>query len=97
MIALVISLTGCNKRSGEAIVTGKEYIEAVAPGATPEERQLDREQWIVNVRMVYDGRRVNILLDDKAQWDRYEVDQRIHVTYQEGKYTGTVWGAEITK
>ena len=52
------------------------------------------EQWRVKVRLVEDGRRFNVQAD-KAKWEKLKPGDRIKVAYREGKYTGTVWGAEI--
>ena len=32
---------------------------------------------------------------DKLHWDKVKVGDRIKVSYRQGKYTGTVWAAEI--
>jgi len=39
-------------------------------------------------------RRFNIPID-RAHYDKVTIGDRIKVKYREGKYTGTVWGAEI--
>ena len=57
-------------------------------------RAIDREQWIVQVRMVSDRRLVNVQVDE-PQWQRVKEGDRVRVTYRLGKYTGTVWGADM--
>ena len=128
---LIIAATGCEKKSGEAVVLEKEHIAATLPTAqTPnaqstaspndkprpmaddeiavdgyvmkpeargtgrDPRALKHEQWIVKVRMVDDGRRIQVQADQK-QWEKLRENDRVKVTYRVGRYTGTVWGAEI--
>jgi hypothetical protein len=52
------------------------------------------EQWIVTVQMIDDLRQFNVQTD-KLHWDKVKVGDRIKVSYRQGKYTGTVWAAEI--
>jgi hypothetical protein len=142
-----LSVTGCWKKSGQAVVLDKEHIAAAEitptpaptveqsaspngstpiPGESPsgeveyvyremaedeidvdghvmkkdvrgtsrDPRAMRDEQWIVRVRMVADLQRIK-LQTDKAHWDKIKVGDRIKVSYRQGKYTGTVWYAEI--
>jgi len=128
---LMIGATGCEKKSGEAVVLAKEHIDAALPTAEtpnaqsvpspdeqlrpmrddetavdgymmkPEERgtsrdprALSHEQWIVKVRMLDNGRTFQVLAD-QAKWEKLRENDRIKVRYRTGKYTGTVWAAEI--
>jgi hypothetical protein len=128
---LIIAVTGCEKKSGEAVVLTKEHIAAALPNAetpnaqsapNPDEqlrpvaddeitvdgyvmkpdvrgtghdpRALKDEQWIVKVRMRDNGRRIEVRAD-RAQWEKLRENDRVKVTYRMGKYTGTVWAAEI--
>jgi hypothetical protein len=128
---LIIGFSGCEKKSGQAVVLAKEHIAAALPVADtpnaestaspdeqarsmaddeiavdgalmkPEVRGTDRdpralkaEQWLVKVRMLDDGRRIQVHAD-RAQWEKLRENDRVKVTYRIGKYTGTVWGAEI--
>jgi len=52
------------------------------------------EQWRIKVRMIGDGLGVTVHAK-KAQFERLKVGDRVKVRYSQGKYTGTVWGAEI--
>jgi len=127
----MIGATGCEKKSGEAVVLAKEHIDATLPTAEapnaqsvpspdeqlrpmrddetavdgymmkPEERgtsrdprALSHEQWIVKVRMLDNGRTFQVLAD-QAKWEKLRENDRIKVRYRTGKYTGTVWAAEI--
>lgn len=141
-IMLILSLTGCWKKSGQAVVLEKERIAAreatpspaaeqspnpseptpgpssadsevsnrplaedeivVGPyvmkkdarGTSRDPRAMSDEQWLVSVEMVSDLRRFDIHTD-KAHWEKVKVGDRINVSYRQGKYTGTVWSAEI--
>jgi hypothetical protein len=128
---LIIPFTGCDKKSGEAVVLSKEHIDAALPtaetpnaqsGPSPSEqlrpmaddeiavdgyvmkpearvtsrdpRALKHEQWIVKVRMVDNGRTFQVPAD-QARWEKLRENDRVKVKYRTGKYTGTVWAAEI--
>jgi hypothetical protein len=130
-MSLIIGFSGCEKKSGQAVVLAKEHIAAALPvadtpnaesTASPDEqprpmaddeiavdgyvmkpevrgtgrdpRALKAEQWIVKVRMLDNGRRIQVHAD-QAQWEKLRENDRVNVTFRVGKYTGTVWGAEI--
>jgi hypothetical protein len=93
-LTALFCFAGCNTRSGEAIVVDKEYIAAATEETKSQERVLDHPQWIVKVRMVADRRRVDVHVE-QPEFDRIKTGDRLNVTYHEGKYTGTIWGAEI--
>ena len=63
-------------------------------GTTRDPRALSHEQWIVKVRMVDDGRTFQVPAD-QTKWEKLRENDRIKVRYRTGKYTGTVWAAEI--
>jgi hypothetical protein len=128
---LIILLTGCDRKSGEAVVLAKEHIDAALPtaetpttestpnpdeqlrpmaddeiavdgyvmkpearGTSRDPRALAHEQWIVKVR-VLDGGRTFRVPADQAKWEKLRENDRVKVRYRTGKYTGTVWAAEI--
>jgi hypothetical protein len=128
---LIIPLTGCDKKSGEAVVLAKEHIEAALPttetpntestpnrdeqlrpmaddeiavdgyvmkaearGTNRDPRALTHEQWVVKVRILDDGRTFQVP-SDQAKWEKLRENDRVKVRYRTGKYTGTVWAAEI--
>jgi hypothetical protein len=87
---LLMGLVGCEKKSGEAVVIGKDYVAAVKEDEEiKDERATNREQWIVKVRMRDNGRRIEVRAD-QAQWEKLHENDRVKVTYRVGKYTGTV-------
>jgi hypothetical protein len=63
-------------------------------GTGRDPRALKAEQWLVKVRMLDDGRRIQIQAD-QGQWEKLHENDRIKVRYRKGKYTGTVWSSEI--
>src|SRR4051812_34913051 len=128
---LMTSFTGCDKKSGEAVVLAKEHIDAALPttetpttestpipdeqvrpmaddeievdgsvmkrearGTSRDPRALKDEQWIVKLRMVADSRTFEVPAD-QAKWEKLRENDRVKVRYRTGKYTGTVWAAEI--
>ena len=92
---LFMGVTCCERKNGDAIVIGKDYVAAVKQGEEiKDERATNHEQWIVKVRMRDNGRTVQVRAD-RAQWEKLRQNDRIKVTYRAGKYTGTVWDAEI--
>lgn len=94
IVLSVFILSACAQKTGDAIVTGKEHIEA-ADNSTPQsDRATNREQWIVTVETRRGGRKINVQTD-QSQWDKLKVGDGVLVSYREGKYTGTVWDAEI--
>ena len=130
-ICLIIGLSGCEKKRGQAVVLAKEHIDAALPTAetpnaqsapSPDEqlrpmrddeiavdghvmkpevrgtsrdpRALSHEQWIVKVRMLENGRTFQVPADN-GKWEKLRENDRVKVRYRTGKYTGTVWAAEI--
>jgi hypothetical protein len=64
-----------------------------ARGTSRDPRATTDEQWIVRVKMIA-GLRIKVQTD-KAHWDKVKVGDQINISYREGKYTGTVWAADI--
>jgi hypothetical protein len=63
-------------------------------GTSRDPRALNDEQWLVKVRMIQDGRTFNVQAK-QAQFDKLNEGDRVRVRYRLGKYTKTVWAAEI--
>ena len=90
-VALLLkSLVGCEKQSADAVVIGKvkEGEEIKDPRAT------NHEQWIVKVWMRDNGRTIEVRAD-RAQWEKLHESDQVKLTYRVGKYTRTVWDAEV--
>jgi hypothetical protein len=128
---LIVAITGCEKKSGEAVVLSKEHIDAAPPttetpkaqsepgptagiremaddeiavegyvmkpevrGTSRDPRAMQHEQWLVKVQILDNGRTFQVPAD-RAQWEKLRENDRVKVKYRTGKYTGTVWAAEI--
>ena len=128
---VIITVTGCGKNSGEALVLAKEHIDAALPsaeipkaqsesgpnveirrmsddeievdgyvmkaeerGTDHDPRALKEERWLVKVRTLADGRTFHVETD-QPKWEKLRENDRVKVRYHTGKYTGTVWAAEI--
>ena len=63
-------------------------------GTSRDPRALKHEQWIVQVRMLDNGRTFQVPADQR-KWEKLRESDRVKVRYRTGKYTGTVWAAEI--
>ena len=63
-------------------------------GTSRDPRALQAEQWLVKVRMIADARTFNVPAEQK-QFDKLKEGDRVKVRYRVGKYTNTVWSAEI--
>ena len=76
-------------------ITVDGYVmKADVRGASRDPRALKDEQWLVKVRMV-DGARIFNVPAEPSQFARLKEGDRVQVSYRVGKYTGTVWAAEI--
>jgi hypothetical protein len=82
-LLLITGLCGCEKKSGEVIVIGKDYVAAVKQGDE-----------VKDERMRDNGRTIQVRADP-AQLQKLRENDRVKVTYRVGKYTGTVWDADI--
>jgi hypothetical protein len=63
-------------------------------GTGRDPRALKTEQWLVKVRMLDNGRTFHVPTD-QSKWEKLRENDRVKVRYRTGKYTGTVWAAEI--
>ena len=63
-------------------------------GTSRDPRALKDEQWLVKVRILDNGRTFQVPAD-RAQWEKLRENYRVRVKYRTGKYTGSVWTAEI--
>lgn len=78
----------------DEIVVDTYVMKKADRGTSRDPRARDDEQWIVEVQLVHGGRRFNVHTD-RSRWEKLKIGDRINVSYREGKYTGTVWSAEI--
>jgi len=78
---------------GEIAIDGY-VMKPEVRGTSRDPRALQHEQWIVKVRMLDNGRTFQVPAD-QAKWEKLRENDRVKVKYRTGKYTGTVWAAEI--
>ena len=63
-------------------------------GTSKDPRARNEEQWRIAVQ-IEDIGLGKLIQSDRAHYDKFKVGDRIKVAYYRGKYTGTVWAAEI--
>ncbi|MEP6810988.1 MAG: hypothetical protein ABI992_12155, partial [Chthoniobacterales bacterium] len=80
-------------KPGEIVVGGYVMDEKVRGTSKDPRASLD-EQWLVRVELTNGGRQIEIPAARK-QYDKVKPGDHVQVTYREGKYTGTIWSAEI--
>lgn len=68
-------------------------MKAAVRGTDRDPRALADEQWLVKVRTT-DGRTFNVHAD-RAGYEKVHAGDKVKVSYRVGKYTGTVWGADL--
>jgi hypothetical protein len=80
---------------GDDEITVDGYVmKPEVRGTSRDPRALKDEQWLVKVRMIYDGRTFNVQTK-QAQFEKVTNGDQVKVRYRLGKYTKTVWAAEI--
>ena len=82
-----------NRADGTITVDGYVMRPEVR-GTGQDPRALSHEQWIVTVRLVDTGRSFRVQTD-RAQFAKLNETDLVQVVYRVGKYTKTVWDAEI--
>jgi hypothetical protein len=78
----------------DEIAVGAYVMKPEVRGTGRDPRALAHEQWLVEVRMVDDGRTIQVPAN-QTQWEKLQENDRVKIKYRMGKYTGTVWAAEI--
>ena len=63
-------------------------------GTSKDPRALTNEQWLVRVELISNRRKVDVHAGQR-QYDRVKPGDHVEITYRQGKYTGTIWSAEI--
>jgi hypothetical protein len=85
---------GVRPMTDDEIAVEGYVMKAELRGTSADPRALKDEQWLVKVRMVDNGRTIQIPAD-QAKWAKLRENDHVKVRYRTGKYTGTVWAAEI--
>ena len=78
----------------DEIAVGGIVMKKEVRGTSKDPRAKDEEQWRIEVQIVDNGQSQTIHTD-RAHYDKLKVGDRIKIAYYQGKYTGTVWAAEI--
>ena len=63
-------------------------------GTGRDPRAMTDEQWLIKVEMVGDRSHFTIH-SDRAHFLKLKPGDRVRVSYKQGKYTGTIWSAQI--
>jgi hypothetical protein len=93
----VASLNEQPRPIGDDKITVDGYVmKPEVRGTSHDPRALKDDQWSVNVRMIDEGRTFNVQAE-QGQFDSLKEGDQVHVSYRIGKYTKTVWDAEIEK
>lgn len=80
---------------GDEITVDGHVMKPEVRGTSRDPRALKDAQWLVKVRMITDGRTFNVQAD-QSQFDKLNEGDRVQVRYRVGKYSKTIWAAEIT-
>ncbi len=63
-------------------------------GTGKDPRAMTHEQWLIKVEMMRDQSHFTIH-SDRAHFLKLKPGDRVRVSYKQGKYTGTIWSAQI--
>ncbi len=69
-------------------------MKAALRGTGRDPRPSEDEQWVVKVRTTDTGRTFYVQAD-RARYEKLGAGDRVQVSYRVGKYTGTVWAADL--
>jgi len=83
-----------NTDGAEEITVDSYVMRPEVRGTGRDPRALKSEQWLVNVQLVDGGRSFKVPAN-RSQFEKLKEGDRVHVRFRVGKYTGTVWSAEI--
>jgi len=83
-----------DRTNSEEITVDSYVMPREARGTGRDPRALKDERCLVKVRLMDNGRMFNVPAD-RSQFERIKEGDRVRVRYRVGKYTGTVWAAEI--
>jgi hypothetical protein len=81
---------------GDEVTVDGYVMKPEMRGTSSDPRALKEEQWLVKVQMVHDERTFNVPTQ-QTLFDKLKVGDRVGVNYHLGKYTKTVWGAQISE
>ena len=80
---------------GDDDITVDSYVmKRSVRGTGLDPRALKDEQWLLKIRTTTDGRTFNVSTDQQ-HFQQLKLGSRVVVEYRAGKYTDTIWAAEI--
>jgi len=85
--------TARDLKPGEIVLDGY-LMDKDLRGTSKDPRALTNEQWLVRVELISGGRKIDVHAD-RGQYKKVKPGDHVQITYREGKYTGTIWSAEI--
>jgi hypothetical protein len=89
-----VTLPPVHEMASDEIAVDGVVMKKRDRGTSRDPRAFQDEQWLVKVRVMGGGRIFNAPVDPR-QFDKLKEGDRVRVRYSVGKYTDTVWGAEI--
>ena len=85
--------TARDLKPGEIVLDGY-LMDKDVRGTSKDPRALTNEQWLVRVELISGGRKIDVHAD-RRQYEKVKPGDHVQITYRAGKYTGTIWSAEI--
>ena len=80
--------------SDEEITVDSYVMKSSVRGTGLDPRALKDAQWLLKVRMTTDGRTFNVPTDQE-RFHQLRLGARVSVEYRAGKFTDSIWAAEI--
>jgi hypothetical protein len=90
----VETITTAEEMKPDEIEVDGYVMKKDARGTSKDPRATNDEQWRITVEIADIGLR-KLIQSDRSHYDKLKVGDRIKVAYYKGKYTGTVWAADI--
>jgi hypothetical protein len=82
-------------RGGDDEITVDSYVmKRSVRGTGLDPRALKDEQWLLKIRTTTDGRTFNVPTDQQ-HFHQLKLGSRVVVEYRAGKYTDSIWAAEL--
>ena len=85
--------TARDLKPGEIVLDGY-LMDKDLRGTSKDPRALTNEQWLVRVDLISGGRKI-VVHADRRQYEKVKPGDHVQISYRTGKYTGTIWSAEI--
>ena len=78
----------------DEVAVGSYVMKKDVRGTGRDPRAMTHEQWLIKVEMIGDQSHFTIH-SDRAHFLKLKPGDRVRVSYKQGKYTGTIWSAQI--